>query len=317
MNLLVGCQDGLKFLDRSGQGEVYTLHANRPFKQIDVLEQLNVAITVSGKKDKLRCYYLSNLRSKIIQVNNRDGGGDEYIDIDNIQNVTMYKYVQYERIRFLIVLAKHTIEVYAWAPKPYSKFMKFKSYTGLKHKPLVANLTVEEGTRLKVIYGSDVGFHAIDCDQGHTYDLFLPNFVNGPVTPHSITVLNSNEGHDLLLCYDDEGVYVNTYGLITKDVLVQWGERPLSVANIGSGNGAQLMGWGEKAIEIRVAETGHLDGVFMHKKTQKLKFLCERNEKVFFASVQGRKSQIYFMALNRQFHYVSNDHVQARGPSHH
>ena len=207
MNLLVGCQDGLKFLDRSGQGEVYTLHANRPFKQIDVLEQLNVAITVSGKKDKLRCYYLSNLRSKIIQVNNRDGGGDEYIDIDNIQNVTMYKYVQYERIRFLIVLAKHTIEVYAWAPKPYSKFMKFKSYTGLKHKPLVANLTVEEGTRLKVIYGSDVGFHAIDCDQGHTYDLFLPNFVNGPVTPHSITVLNSNEGHDLLLCYDDEGVY--------------------------------------------------------------------------------------------------------------
>ena len=64
VNLLVGCQDGLKFLDRSGQGEVYTLHANRPFKQIDVLEQLNVAITVSGKKDKLRCYYLSNLRSK-------------------------------------------------------------------------------------------------------------------------------------------------------------------------------------------------------------------------------------------------------------
>ena len=50
---------------------------------------------------------------------------------------------------------------------------------------------------------------------------------------------------------------------------MQWGERPLSVANIGSGKGAQLMGWGEKAIEIRVAETGHLDGVFMHKKTQK------------------------------------------------
>ena len=27
-------------------------------------------------------------------------------------------------------------------------------------------------------------------------------------------------------------------------------------------------------------ETGHLDGVFMHKKAQKLKFLCERNDKV-------------------------------------
>lgn len=30
----------------------------------------------------------------------------------------------------------------------------------------------------------------------------------------------------------------------------------------------------------RSVETGHLDGVFMHKKAQKLKFLCERNDKV-------------------------------------
>jgi len=40
------------------------------------------------------------------------------------------------------------------------------------------------------------------------------------------------------------------------------------------------MGWGQKAIEIRAVDTGHLDGVFMHKKAQKLKFLCERNDKV-------------------------------------
>ena len=41
-----------------------------------------------------------------------------------------------------------------------------------------------------------------------------------------------------------------------------------------------MMGWGSKAIEIRSVETGQLDGVFMHKRTQKLKFLCERNDKV-------------------------------------
>lgn len=88
------------------------------------------------------------------------------------------------------------------------------------------------------------------------------------------------------------------------------------------------MGWGEKAIEIRSVETGHLDGVFMHKRAQRLKFLCERNDKVtpplvnvqfvskrsllkfsnesvfgsqvFFASVrQGGASQVYFMTLGR------------------
>ena len=40
------------------------------------------------------------------------------------------------------------------------------------------------------------------------------------------------------------------------------------------------MGWGQKAIEIRTLDSGNLDGVFMHKKSQRLKFLCERNDKV-------------------------------------
>ena len=49
------------------------------------------------------------------------------------------------------------------------------------------------------------------------------------------------------------------------------------LAHIGSG---QIMGWGEKAIEVRSVETGLLDGVFMHKRAQTFRFLCERNEKV-------------------------------------
>lgn len=34
---------------------------------------------------------------------------------------------------------------------------------------------------------------------------------------------------EMLLCYEDEGVYVNTYGRIIKDVVLQWGEMPTSV----------------------------------------------------------------------------------------
>lgn len=74
-----------------------------------------------------------------------------------------------------------------------------------------------------------------------------------------------------------EGVYVDTNGKLTKNVVIQWGEVPTSVAYISTG---QLLGWGLKAIEVRSAETGHLDGVFMHKREQKFKFLCERNDKV-------------------------------------
>ncbi|MEQ2175686.1 Mitogen-activated protein kinase kinase kinase kinase 4, partial [Goodea atripinnis] len=121
--------------------------------------------------------------------------------------------------------------------------------------------------------------------------------IQNNIQSHAIIILPNTDGIELLVCYEDEGVYVNTYGRITKDVVLQWGEMPTSVAYIRSN---QIMGWGEKAIEIRSVETGHLDGVFMHKRAQRLKFLCERNDKVFFASVRaGGSSQVYFMTLGR------------------
>ncbi|KAK9398433.1 Misshapen-like kinase 1 [Crotalus adamanteus] len=121
--------------------------------------------------------------------------------------------------------------------------------------------------------------------------------IQSQITPHAIVFLPNTDGMEMLLCYEDEGVYVNTYGRIIKDVVLQWGEMPTSVAYICSN---QIMGWGKKAIEIRSVEKGHLDGVFMHKRAQRLKFLCERNDKVFFASVRsGGSSQVYFMTLNR------------------
>ncbi|XP_038160334.1 TRAF2 and NCK interacting kinase b isoform X16 [Cyprinodon tularosa] len=297
VNLLVGTENGLMLLDRSGQGKVYNLINRRRFQQMDVLEGLNVLVTISGKKNKLRVYYLSWLRNRILHNDPEVEKKQGWITVGELEGCVHYKVVKYERIKFLVIALKNSVEIYAWAPKPYHKFMAFKSFTDLQHRPLLVDLTVEEGQRLKVIYGSTVGFHVIDVDSGNPYDIYIPSHIQGQVTPHAIVVLPKTDGMEMLLCYEDEGVYVNTYGRITKDVVLQWGEMPTSVAYIHSN---QIMGWGEKAIEIRSVETGHLDGVFMHKRAQRLKFLTERNDKVFFASVRsGGSSQVFFMTLNR------------------
>lgn len=34
--------------------------------------------------------------------------------------------MRYEKIKFLVIALKNGVEVYAWAPKPYHKFMAFK-----------------------------------------------------------------------------------------------------------------------------------------------------------------------------------------------
>uniref|UniRef100_A0A674DJD2 non-specific serine/threonine protein kinase n=1 Tax=Salmo trutta TaxID=8032 RepID=A0A674DJD2_SALTR len=297
VNLLVGTENGLWLLDRSGQGKVYSLISRRRFQQMDVLEGLNVLITISGKKNKLRLYYLSWLRNKILrndpEVEKRQG----WTSVGDLEGCVHYKVVRYEKIKFLVIALKNAVEVYAWAPKPYHKFMAFKSFGLLPQRPLSVDLTVEDGQRLKVIYGSLSGFHAIDVDSGTPYDLYLPTHIQGVIRPHAIIILPNSSGMEVLVCYEDEGVYIDTYGRITKETVLQWGEMPASVAYLQSN---QVMGWGDKAIELRSANTGNLEGVFMHKKAQKLKFLCERNDKVFFASVQsGGSSQIYFMTLGQ------------------
>ena len=49
--------------------------------------------------------------------------------IPSVKTVTLYclcATVQHERMKFLVIATKTDVEVYAWAQKPYSKFMQFK-----------------------------------------------------------------------------------------------------------------------------------------------------------------------------------------------
>ena len=48
VNLLIGADNGMMLLDRSGQGKVYPLISRRRFQQLDVLEGLNLVVTISG-----------------------------------------------------------------------------------------------------------------------------------------------------------------------------------------------------------------------------------------------------------------------------
>uniref|UniRef100_A0A673UC55 non-specific serine/threonine protein kinase n=1 Tax=Suricata suricatta TaxID=37032 RepID=A0A673UC55_SURSU len=270
VNLLVGTESGLMLLDRSGQG-----------KQMD---------------DKLCVYYLSWLRNKILHNDPEVEKKQGWTTVGDLEGCVHYKVVKYERIIFLVIALKSSVEVYAWAPKPYHKFMAFKSFGELVHKPLLVDLTVEEGQRLKVIYGSCLDFMLLMWIQDQSMTFIYQHTSNVASNPMQSSSSPTQMAWSFWCAMKMKG-YVNTYGRITNDVVLQWGEMPTSVTYIRSN---QMMGWGEKAIEIRSVETGHLDGVFMHKRAQRLKFLCERNDKVFFTSVwSGGSSQVYFMTLGR------------------
>ena len=52
---------------------VYSLISRRKFSQMEVLENQNILVTISGKKNKIRVYYLSWLKSKIFKTEGVSG----------------------------------------------------------------------------------------------------------------------------------------------------------------------------------------------------------------------------------------------------
>ena len=97
---------------------------------MEVLENQNILVTISGKKNRLRVYYLSWLKNKILRTENSLSGMDNkrngWLNQGDIQGAVHFKIVKYERIKFLVIALKDSVEIHAWAPKPYHKFMQYK-----------------------------------------------------------------------------------------------------------------------------------------------------------------------------------------------
>ena len=49
-----------------------------------------------------------------------------FVSVGDLEHCVHYRVVQHGKMKFLAIGTKTGIEVYAWATKPYSKFMAFK-----------------------------------------------------------------------------------------------------------------------------------------------------------------------------------------------
>ena len=91
MNLLIGSENGLMLLDRSGEGKVYSLIKGRRFEQLHVLESQNILLTISGKRNKIRLYYLSFLKNKIVKSEPQDGRKPDFTNVGELQGAKHFK----------------------------------------------------------------------------------------------------------------------------------------------------------------------------------------------------------------------------------
>ncbi|GAB1303152.1 Nik-related protein kinase [Apodemus speciosus] len=127
VNLLLGTQSHLYLMDRSGKADIIKLVKRRPFRQIQVAEQLNLLITISGKKNRLRMYHLSWLKNKIL---NNDPGSKKRQKamrkkekackaIDKLIGCEHFSVLKHEETTYIAVAVKSSIHLFAWAPKTF------------------------------------------------------------------------------------------------------------------------------------------------------------------------------------------------------
>jgi len=293
MNLLVGTKSGLLLLDRSSdEGKVFPLVSRRRFTKIDVLEDLGIMLCISGKRNELRVYSLLYFVNKV-----RKGGKKlpDFTPVGDIQKCTCYQLTRYQQMRFLTIGHQHGVSVYLWAPQPYHRFMVFKDFR-VPQQPIKVHLSVSDDESLRLIFAAALGFYSIDVTSGSLLNLFVPRPTPpGGISPHAILKLPEHSEHDLLLLFDGHGIAIDKFGDIVHECALPWGEKPASVVLAAP---RTLLGWGQRGIEIRSGLTGQIEGTFKHKRATKLRYLCAKDNKVFFASIKAsNQCMIYFMVF--------------------
>lgn len=82
-------------------------------------------------------------------------------------------------------------------------------FTNIPDKPVMVDLIVEEGQKIKILYASNRGFHGIDLDTSAVFDLYIPAHVS---RSYSFSIY-----HCPFLCTTDAGIIRTTFANIAGE----------------------------------------------------------------------------------------------------
>ncbi|XP_057615622.1 nik-related protein kinase [Chionomys nivalis] len=297
VNLLLGTRSNLYLMDRSGKADIIKLIKRRPFRQIQVVESLNLLITISGRKNRLRVYHLTWLRNKILNNDPESKRRQKEMlkteeackSIDKLTGCEHFSVLQHEETTYIAVAVKSSIHLYAWAPKSFDESTAIKVFPTPDLKPVTVDLAVGSEKTLKIFFSSANGYHIIDAESEVMSDVTLPN--------NNIIILPDGLGIGVMLSFNAEAASEEANEQLYKKILEVWKDIPSSVAFECT---QRITGWDQKAVEVRSLQSSILENELKRRSIKKLRFLCTRGDKLFFTStLSNHHSRVYFMTLGK------------------
>uniref|UniRef100_A0A2K6KZ25 non-specific serine/threonine protein kinase n=1 Tax=Rhinopithecus bieti TaxID=61621 RepID=A0A2K6KZ25_RHIBE len=341
VNLLLGTRSNLYLMDRSGKADITKLIRRRPFRQIQVLEPLNLLITISGHKNRLRVYHLTWLRNKIL---NNDPGSkrrqEEMLKteeackaIDKLTGCEHFSVLQHEETTYIAIALKSSIHLYAWAPKSFDEstaikvmcidqsadsegdYMSYQAYIRILAKIQAA----DPANRFK---RPDELLHLLKLK-------VFPTLDHKPVTVD--LAIGSEKRLKIFFSSADGYHIIDAESEVMSDVTLpnniprNYCIPPFEFFQLSKERFCVFLifffficivafectqrttGWGQKAIEVRSLQSRVLESELKRRSIKKLRFLCTRGDKLFFTStLRNRHSRVYFMTLGKLEELQSN-----------
>ncbi|ELK25197.1 Nik-related protein kinase [Myotis davidii] len=265
-----------------------------------------------GHKNRLRVYYLTWLRNKILNDDPESKRRQEEMlkteeackAIDKLTGCEHFSVLQHEETTYIAIALKSSIHLYAWAPKSFDESTAIKVFSTLGHKPVTVDLAIGSEKRLKIFFSSANGYHIIDAESEVMSDVTLPNNPLEIIIPQNIIILPDSLGIGMMLTFNAEALSMEANEQLFKKILEVWKDIPSSVAYECT---QRTTGWGQKAIEVRSLQSRLLESELKRRSIKKLRFLCTRGDKLFFTStLRNRHSRVYFMTLGKLEELQSN-----------
>eukprot|EP00073_Rattus_norvegicus_P041960 XP_008771686.1 PREDICTED: nik-related protein kinase isoform X3 [Rattus norvegicus] len=295
VNLLLGTKSHLYLMDRSGKAEIIKLVKRRPFRQIQVVEQLNLLITISGRKNRLRVYHLTWLRNKILNNDPESKKRQKAMlkrekackSLDKLIGCEHFSILHHEETTYIAIALKSSIHLYAWAPKSFNESTAIKVFPTHDLKPVTVDLAVGSEKTLKIFFSSANGYHIIDAESEVMSDVTLPS--------NNVILLPDSLGVGVMLSFNDETAPEEANEQLLKKILDVWKDIPSSAAFECT---QRITGWDQKAVEVRSLQATILENELKRRSIKKLRFLCSRGDKLFFASLLNNEhSLVYYVSI--------------------
>ncbi|KAK3710123.1 hypothetical protein QZH41_001607 [Actinostola sp. cb2023] len=233
--ILVGAEEGLYALSFAKPGRHREIPGIGKVFQISIIADLNLVIMIAGKERNLCCVDLKQLQSRARQVNSEVPLTPLTTQtIEKIKNCHLFAIGQFDGSQFICAATPNKLHLLRFNAG-------MNAFCVRKEIDTSDPCNCIHFTETSVVYGTD-RFYSLDLKQHaiteflDASDTSLAFAVYGaaqlnifPIAVLDVTSCDSTNP-ELLLCYNEFGVFVNSVGRQTRQKTLMWTRLPLAFA---------------------------------------------------------------------------------------